>query len=309
MWPNSLPALGFGTSNVLHYKSSREVTEALQTAYESGIKYFDTAPIYGFGWAERFLGQFLKGKRNEITIVTKAGLDPGSIKPLLPFGLISGVRTFKKAWSSLAERKLTDLNNEPMHTSMPVSALHHSLDRSLRQLQTDYIDILLLHEATVRYANQDDILNFASNAISSGKVRAVGIGSARNNLSQAKHLDPIYTVMQTDFRWTAHVVPGPSVKLNNVYGIWNAIRTLESQTAQPGFRKDFISTTGVDLNSKTEILQLVLSVTKHLHSNGITLFSSTHPKHIREMMDQWNQESLPLQQVLDITALLNHEYH
>ncbi len=49
----------------------RESMEAIQCALEHGIQTFDTAYIYGRGHAEELLGEALKGKREECTIITK----------------------------------------------------------------------------------------------------------------------------------------------------------------------------------------------------------------------------------------------
>ena len=62
----SVTNLGIGTApiggwpNVLN---EDKAIETLETAWENGIRYFDTAPFYGFGMAEERLGKFLKNKK------------------------------------------------------------------------------------------------------------------------------------------------------------------------------------------------------------------------------------------------------
>ena len=67
-------ALGFGTGGLLRIATRRERRNVLAAAYASGIRHFDTAPIYGFGESERALGEFLRGQRGSVTVTTKFGL-------------------------------------------------------------------------------------------------------------------------------------------------------------------------------------------------------------------------------------------
>src|SRR5688572_15776635 len=69
--------LGYGAANVGNlYRAitDDEAWQILDAAWESGIRYFDTAPHYGLGLSERRLGAFLATKpRNEFTVSTKVG--------------------------------------------------------------------------------------------------------------------------------------------------------------------------------------------------------------------------------------------
>jgi hypothetical protein len=56
--------------------SARERATVLAAAYDAGIRHFDVAPLYGLGQAEIELGQFLRGRRDTVTVTTKFGLDP-----------------------------------------------------------------------------------------------------------------------------------------------------------------------------------------------------------------------------------------
>jgi hypothetical protein len=73
----ALTRLGYGAANIGNL--FRELTDdqawaILDAAWESGIRYFDTAPHYGLGLSERRLGAFLRTKpRDGFVISTKAG--------------------------------------------------------------------------------------------------------------------------------------------------------------------------------------------------------------------------------------------
>ena len=69
--------LGFGTAplgNLYQAIADDEAAEVVASAWDSGVRYFDTAPLYGLTLAERRLGAFLKSKpRDEYTLSTKVG--------------------------------------------------------------------------------------------------------------------------------------------------------------------------------------------------------------------------------------------
>ncbi|EYD76406.1 hypothetical protein Rumeso_02018 [Rubellimicrobium mesophilum DSM 19309] len=71
-----LPPLGLGTAGIGNLY--RPVTDAqaealLDSAWDAGIRYFDTAPFYGLGRAEARLGRFLSGRREPVLVSTKVG--------------------------------------------------------------------------------------------------------------------------------------------------------------------------------------------------------------------------------------------
>ena len=72
-----IPALGYGAANVgnlFRALSDDDAWAVLDAAWESGIRYYDTAPHYGLGLSERRLGAFLQTKpRDEFVLSTKAG--------------------------------------------------------------------------------------------------------------------------------------------------------------------------------------------------------------------------------------------
>jgi len=92
-----------------------EVIKAVHRALDLGVTLFDTAQVYGWGAGEKIMGRALKGNRHDCIIVTKSGLrwDPDN--------------------PSNIER---DSSKE---------FLNKMLESSLRRLQTDYIDLFLIH--------------------------------------------------------------------------------------------------------------------------------------------------------------------
>lgn len=84
------------------------------TAIDKGINLIDTAPVYGFGTSEKIVGEAIKeyGKRDDLVIVTKVGLD----------------------WK----------NEQPFRNSSK-ERLQKEIEDSLKRLQTDYIDVYMIH--------------------------------------------------------------------------------------------------------------------------------------------------------------------
>ncbi|MEU2281067.1 aldo/keto reductase [Streptomyces sp. NPDC013178] len=71
--PVELTALGFGASvigNLYKVTPPRDAEAAVETAWEAGIRYFDTAPHYGLGLSEQRLGTALRGRPREAYVVS-----------------------------------------------------------------------------------------------------------------------------------------------------------------------------------------------------------------------------------------------
>lgn len=94
--------------------NDEELLDAINTAIESGINFFDTADIYGLGHAEELLGKALKGRREKVVIATKFGV------------------RYKNA-------------EEGCYYDNSPEWIREAVKGSLKRLNTDYIDIYQLH--------------------------------------------------------------------------------------------------------------------------------------------------------------------
>jgi aryl-alcohol dehydrogenase-like predicted oxidoreductase len=118
----------------------------VQDIYEIGINFFDTAPVYGFGLAEEYLGEAIKGFRKDIVISTKCGL-----------------KWTKESLSAIEK----DASRE---------AIRSELDDSLRRLQTDYIDLYLIHWPDLNTPIQESIQTLEELKVE-GKIRYYGVSN------------------------------------------------------------------------------------------------------------------------------------
>ena len=116
-------------------------SRALRTAYDEGVNYFDTSNMYGLGHSESLIGKELSNVRDRIVICTKAGLFD---------------------------------YNEP--GDYGVAAINSSLEASLKRLNTDYVDILYLHNLPIDEDTNYKDCNDCFDALKqSGKVRYTGL--------------------------------------------------------------------------------------------------------------------------------------
>ncbi len=165
----ALTALGYGAANVgnlFRALTEDEATAILDAAWESGIRYFDTAPHYGLGLSEQRLGAFLRTKpRDEFVLSTKVGRllrpnpdDDGGLDLANDFHV------------------RTQLRREWDFTEAGIRA---SVGESLERLGLDRVDILYLHDPERH--DLDLALAEALPALervrADGIARAVGVGS------------------------------------------------------------------------------------------------------------------------------------
>ena len=87
---------------------------ALHRAFEKGVTFYDTSPLYGYGHSEKLIGDTFKKLRHEIVISSKVG-----------FVNFKGEQNFSPEY------------------------IRNSLESSLRRLKTKYIDIFQLHDPNI----------------------------------------------------------------------------------------------------------------------------------------------------------------
>lgn len=173
----SLLGLGtvkFGRNEGVKYPHNFEIPEEdfladlLALAKDLGINLLDTAPAYGK--SEERLGRLLKGQRGEWVIIGKAGEE------------FAGGRSF--------------YNFTPAH-------FEESLARSLKRLQTDYLDIFLLHSDGNDLKNlSDEIITKMQDFKKRGLVRAIGASTktVEGGLRALKTMDVVMAAYNPDYR-------------------------------------------------------------------------------------------------------------
>ena len=145
-------AIGFGCHDMGNFYSWGEeyidrMIDTVHRALDQGITCFDTAPHYGGGDSERMLGRALGSRRKDVVVVTKCGLG------------FEG--------SQVGRLKGRDGRRESI---LPL------VDQSLQRIQTDYLDVLLVHEPDVN-TPFEETMGALDSVVQQGKVRAVGVSN------------------------------------------------------------------------------------------------------------------------------------
>jgi aryl-alcohol dehydrogenase-like predicted oxidoreductase len=168
--------VGFGCAALLGRASRQESLTALGAALDAGITFFDTARSYGYGGSEGLLGEFLGGRRPEVVLCTKFGILPTAqsgwkhkVKPL--------ARAVVKAFPGLRKAAQRGAASEIVAGQFDVARLRSSFETSLRELRTEYVDLLILHAAPASVLEQDDLLEAMGRLVEQGKVRMAGISA------------------------------------------------------------------------------------------------------------------------------------
>lgn len=164
-------------------------------AWDHGIRHFDIARHYGMGEAERVLGEFLQGRRSECLVATKFGYPTRRLssfeRAIFPaLRLASGV-------TSRASRMLGK-NSKP-RPRFSAALLASSVADSLRQLRTDYLDIVYLHDASAEELSDPELASAAQKLLTSGAVRTFGLCADASTVHQVAKQPPSWlTAFQCD---------------------------------------------------------------------------------------------------------------
>lgn len=158
-----------------------EAPEALlEYAFERGIEYYDTAPVYGFSESEKTLGEFSTGRREKVKFVSKSGV----------------------SWHNT---KRINMTNDPKVTlSM--------LEQSLKDLRSDYIDVYMIHwpdkKVDIRFP-----MEVLAKAQLQGKIHKVGLcNTTKEDITFANEVANIEVIQAECNLFNNHF---ESLELNN----------------------------------------------------------------------------------------------
>lgn len=163
--------LGLGASvqgGLFRPVSEEEARAVFQAALDAGIRFFDTAPWYGFGESEFRLGEFLQGKP-EFTVSSKVGRLLREGIPPHPTQLgADGERVFK---TSLSLNVVYDFSYD---------GVMRSFEETLDRMQLDHLDMVFIHDPDAVGVTAPELLKGAYPALAElreqGRVKAIGAG-------------------------------------------------------------------------------------------------------------------------------------
>lgn len=168
---------GWGPTN------DSESVRAIHCALDLGINWIDTAAVYGLGHSEEVVGKALEGMRSRVIIASKCG----------------------QVWD---EQKSVRNHAGP-------ASIRQELEKSLRRLKTDYIDIYQIH-----WPDPDTPVEESWSTMLAlqreGKVRYIGVCNFGTDLldrcemtGHVQSLQPIYNILEREIEremlpWCAH---------------------------------------------------------------------------------------------------------
>jgi len=284
--------LGFGCASLFRISSSAKRSHILHTAYDAGIRHFDVAPMYGLGRAESELGTFARVRRTELTIATKFGIKPTLVSRGLAYAQ-GPIRRALAAKPTIRDDAKTPgpirPHYEPSHLLYDLGGYHaagarRSLERSLRALNTDYVDLLLLHDPLPGSVRSDEVASYLEDARTSGLIRSWGIAGepeSTGEVARSFHGGiPIRQLRDDIFLRSLHCAPAGGAFIT--YGV--IVRALnylvQHLRADDARRSRWNRAIGADCGMPDMAASFLLRAAFHDNNNGIVLFSATNPLHI-----------------------------
>jgi aryl-alcohol dehydrogenase-like predicted oxidoreductase len=166
----TVSAEGLGCMGMSAFYGPSDEAENLATlarALDLGINFFDTAEIYGPFKNEILLAKAFAGKRDKVQIATKVGSE------------------------------VTD-SGERLAVNGTAAYIKKAIDRSLKHLNTDYVDLYYLHRIDPKVEIEESIGALAD-LVKAGKVRYIGVSEAAPaTLRRAHKVHPL-TALQTEY--------------------------------------------------------------------------------------------------------------
>lgn len=156
-----------------------DAERVVRHAWDIGIRYFDVAPLYGYGAGERRLGAGLAGRpRDAFVVSTKVG------RLVMRAGDIAeGADVDRQALDSRPDAWYADVADRRIVFDYSYDGVMRSVDESLARLGLDRIDILLIHDPDDHW---EAALNGACPALvrlrEEGTVRAIGAGMNQTSM-------------------------------------------------------------------------------------------------------------------------------
>jgi aryl-alcohol dehydrogenase-like predicted oxidoreductase len=172
----TLSEVGFGVWTVSAgwwgQYSDDQAADLLRRARDLGVTYFDTGDTYGNGRGETVLAKAFAGQRDTVVIGTKFGYD---------------------------FYNTPDLNRgqrERPHNWTP-EFVRFALEQSLERLETDYLDLWMLHNPRLDAIQRDDLFELLEKLKSEGKIRAYG-ASLGPAIGGTEHGDEVLRTRRLD---------------------------------------------------------------------------------------------------------------
>jgi hypothetical protein len=171
---------------------------------------------------------------------------------------------------------------------LDIKAARQSLDQSLRELHSDYIDLLLLHDPLPSYPSYEAIYALLEGARAAGKIRAWGVAGepvpTEAVIRQLPGPPAVVQVRDDIFREAVHRSDPLHADFRITFGaLGDALPTvlghLKASTERTRRWSDAV---GADCADSLTIVNFLLKDAVRVNPHGILLYSTTRPERVRD---------------------------
>jgi D-threo-aldose 1-dehydrogenase len=275
---------------------------------DCGVTYFDTARMYGAGRAEGILGELTARKREGLVLASKAGILPQS-RALHIRAMGRSIRLLHKVAPSSKNYLPVPSTSVPRFGSFGRVEFQKSVETSLRELRTDYLDILLLHECSAADLEETDLLHFLDVLKREGKIRAFGIatGIEETTAILKRHAALLDVVQIPSAIWNMNVRKLPKIDSlvithSSLTSRFNIL--LDRLLSDERMAAEWHSLTQVDPRDSTKLAHLLLAHALNANPNGIVIFFSSNPANVVANVESVNIRAINENQIAGLNAIL-----
>jgi aryl-alcohol dehydrogenase-like predicted oxidoreductase len=259
--------LGVGLSEIRSTEVS-QVAEVLNAALDAGINFLDTSACYGN--SEELIGRTVSHRRDEFILATKAGHVTGGYQG--------------ESWDPKTVRD--------------------SIDRSLKRLRTDHLDIVQLHTCSVEVLERGEVIEVLQEAKQAGKTRAIGYSGDNEGALWAVQ-SGLFDTLQTSFNLVDQnarlklfepavaQTMGIIAKRPIANGAWGASSAPSSYAADYFERAQIMASPGPIPEAPDHRILLALGFTLAHEAVDTAIVGTQDPEHMRTNI-KWVENRLPI---------------
>jgi D-threo-aldose 1-dehydrogenase len=285
--------LGLGCAELYREPSAVARRRLLDAAYDAGVRHFDVAPMYGLGIAEAELGRAARG-REDLVIATKFGISPTALAGAL--ARVQGpVRRLFAALPALRQRARASAAGPAGGTAgallyraagFTAEAARASLERSLRRVGRDHLELLLLHDPQPGSVASDELCAYLEHARDVGDIVTWGVaGEPAATLQVARALPVSPPVLQTryDALEPSSPLDGEHARAWISFGILGrALSVIPAHVAADASRcRAWRESIGADCADREALARILVRYTARANPGGVLLFGTIRSEHLR----------------------------
>jgi len=267
--------LGVGLSEIgyrLTFAEEEKASQVLNTAQDAGINFLDTSACYNI--SEELIGRTIPHRRNEYVLATKCGHVTGGYQG--------------EEWTA---QTVTD-----------------SIDRSLKRMKTDHLDLVQLHSCEVDILEKGEVIEALQAAQDAGKTRFIGY-SGDNEAGRWAVDSGLFDTLQTSFNLVEQHARtklfsqakaqgmGIIIKRPIANGAWGATKSPSDYAAEYFRRAQIMLDEGAIAGAPDNRILLALGFT-FAHPEVDTAIVGTHnPAHMKSNISMV-EDQLPIDQAV-----------